>query len=114
MPEPRKGSPNNIVSLKEYVDTRFCAADRATAIAVQQMERRLESMNEFRDALKDQASRLATRQEMEVALKAMEAELRGLRDFRVALEAKASQQSVNVSLLLALIGLALSIIGMFR
>jgi hypothetical protein len=67
--------PDGIVSLREYVDTRLAAMeshfdmrlgaiDRATAIAVTTMDKRLDAMNEFRDALRDTTARLATRDEL--------------------------------------------------
>ena len=64
------------VALKEYLDRRiddlkvaiadrFMLNDGAIAKAERTMNERLNSMNEFRDALKDQASRMATRAEVE-------------------------------------------------
>lgn len=78
---------NNSVSLREYVDSRFeaqeravaaalaaqekavtaalAAADRAVAKAEAASERRFESINEFRGALADSARLLMPRQESE-------------------------------------------------
>ena len=64
------------VALKEYLDRRiddlkvtiaerFMLNDSAIAKAERTMNERLNSMNEFRDALKDQAGRMATRAEVE-------------------------------------------------
>ncbi len=64
------------VALKEYLDRRiddlkvaitdrFALNDNAIAKAERTMNERLNSMNEFRDALKDQAGRMATRAEVE-------------------------------------------------
>lgn len=103
-----------LVTLKEYVDARFCAIEKATAIANTSMDKRLEGMNEFREALKDQSAKLATRAELDVAQKAIEVELRGLREFRVALEAKASQQSVYIALVISIVGLAIGIVSLLR
>jgi hypothetical protein len=63
------------ISLKEYIDNRFksCkevrdalleAKDTALIKAERSMEARLAGMNEFRDALKDQAGRFITRNEL--------------------------------------------------
>jgi hypothetical protein len=106
-------STRNLVSLKEYIDTRLSAQEKATEVAYVAMNRRLEGMNEFRETLRDQAARLATRTELEASLSTVNSELRQLREFRVALEAKASQQSVNVALAMSLVGLALGIIALF-
>lgn len=65
------------VALKEYFDRRlddlerrvldrFVLSDAAVNKAERTMDARLNSMNEFRDALRDQANRMATRAEMEI------------------------------------------------
>ena len=64
------------VALKEYFDRRlddldrrftdrFVLADSAVAKAERTMNERLNSMNEFRDALRDQSARMAPRSEMD-------------------------------------------------
>lgn len=64
------------VALKEYLDRRiddlrtainerFQLSDSAVSKAERTMNERLNSMNEFRDALRDQSNRMATRVEME-------------------------------------------------
>lgn len=49
---------------RRYTD-RFTLSDRAIDKAEMSMNKRLDGMNEFRDALKDQSSRMATRAEVE-------------------------------------------------
>jgi GAF domain-containing protein len=106
----KNGNPaENLVTLKDYIDMRFHGLERATAIADEQMDRRLATMNEIRSALSDQATKFVTCSEMEAEMKVIRAELRILNDFRVSLEAKASQQSVILSLLLSLVGVALGV-----
>jgi Arc/MetJ-type ribon-helix-helix transcriptional regulator len=51
--------------LVKYMDRRFQSSDEAVQKAERTMNERLNSMNEFRDALRDQASRMATRVEMD-------------------------------------------------
>lgn len=64
------------VHLKEYIEKilgemdrrymdRFKLSDEAVAKAERTMNERLNSMNEFREALKEQAGRMATRVELE-------------------------------------------------
>ena len=64
------------VALKEYFDRRledlerrmldrFLQGDSAVTKAERTMNERLNSMNEFRDALRDQANRMATRVEVD-------------------------------------------------
>jgi len=53
-----------LADLSTHIDARFEWNDAAIAKAERTMNERLNSMNEFRDALKDQASRMATRAEL--------------------------------------------------
>ena len=89
------------VTLKEHLETRLKDLDRIfdvqlaslSALVVKaegQLNVRLEAMNEFRDALRDQASRLATRQEMELVVAALEKRLHNLELTRADLEGKVS------------------------
>lgn len=63
------------IGLKEYVDnefkmcreiraTRLAAMDKALEMAHDTMETRLTGMNEFRETLRDQASKFITRNEL--------------------------------------------------
>ena len=74
---------DSIISLREYVDIRFEAQEKATATALSNADRavtkaetatekRFESVNEFRAALADSARDLMPRQEAERALKVLE------------------------------------------
>ena len=73
---------NTLISLREYVDIRFdaqekavnaalAAADRAVAKAESSAERRFESVNEFRSTLADSARLLMPRAESEQAIKSL-------------------------------------------
>jgi hypothetical protein len=105
---------NTIVSLRDYVDTRLLSLEKATESARVAMERRLDGMNEFRDALRDQASLMITRREMMSELDPIKRELQDSRDFRVTLQAKASQQSVYITLLIALASLVINIVKLVQ
>jgi hypothetical protein len=54
----------NGIALEKYVDTRFDAVDAAVKSAKESMEHRLDGMNEFRSAMKDQAGKFVTRGEL--------------------------------------------------
>lgn len=97
------------VSLKEHFETRIAALEKATEVAARAMERRLDAMNEFREALKDQASRMMTRAEAEAALASIERDLRVLRAFQSTLEGKASQKAVNIALLVSAISILIAL-----
>jgi small-conductance mechanosensitive channel len=69
---------------KSAVDAALAAADRAVAKAEDAAEKRFESVNEFRNTLKDQQIGLLTRTEAEAEFRALrekaEAELRAMRE----------------------------------
>lgn len=56
---------HRLVEQEKLVFQRFTLVDLALTKAEQAMGARLNSMNEFRDALKDQTARMATRQELD-------------------------------------------------
>ena len=58
--------------MKEYLEMRIKNIEDNTELARMAIEVRLQGMNEFRDALKDQASRFITRQELEAKLSNMQ------------------------------------------
>lgn len=66
------------VPLREYLESRIDGLDKAVKLAADGLEYRLHAMNEFRDALKDQASRLATREEISAREQIMDARIKSL------------------------------------
>jgi len=112
-------SKAELITLKEYIDktlglqiaaieVKIAALDKATLVAKESMERRLEGMNEFRDALKDQNATFVTRTEYERSI----CDIRELRDSKNKLEGKADQKAVNLATLLAAAALAIALIGL--
>ena len=97
------------VTLRDYIDTRLSAIDKEKEVAYRAMEKRLDGMNEFHDTLKDQSSTFLTKNEYCNFKDSVEKDLRMLRESRAELAGKASQLSVNITLLIAVIGLILSI-----
>ena len=131
----------NDPTLRELFEQRFDSMDRALMVAMEAMNRRLDGMNEFREALKDQASQMMTRVECAATRKTIEGDIRSLRDSenlsisrteydaqhqrviedikllresKAMLEGKASQLSVNITLGLAVLGVVVSIISIFH
>ena len=100
------------ITLREHFEARLAALEKATDVAAQAMNNRLAGMNEFRDTLKDQASRFVTRQEMEAAIQINREAIGELKTFKDRLEGKASQASVYVSYGIALAGLAISVFSL--
>jgi len=103
------------VGLKEYFERRledldkrlmdrFHLGDMAISKAERTMAARLDSMNEFRDALRDQANRMATRVEVEK----LEEQLQELRRAKANLDGRLFVMSglVSISVSVVLWGLA--------
>lgn len=102
------------VPLKEHLESRLIALEKATALAANTLEKRLEGMNEFREALRYQTSLFVTRTELQVLLEKIEVDLRILRQYKVALESKASQAYVTVTMVIAILGAIISVIMLMR
>jgi hypothetical protein len=117
-------SPTNreFVTLKEHLESRIASVEKAIQVADIAMQERLSGMNEFRNTLRDQASRFITRDEseakresiithMNTKMDAMCEQLRILEKYQSQMEGKASQSQLNLNLLLTVIALLLSIVG---
>jgi len=55
--------PREEIGLKTYVDQRFADNDKAVLAALASTDKRLDGMNEFRQALSDQQKNFLTREE---------------------------------------------------
>lgn len=94
---------------KRY-DQRYEAQTESQKIALAALDKRLDSMNEFRQQLRDQGNTFFTRLEHDAYMRAVEVDLRELRKSKDILEGKATQASVNVAYLIAGLSLAISIV----
>jgi hypothetical protein len=109
-------SPTNreFVTLKEHLESRIAAVEKSIHVADIAMQERLSGMNEFRNTLRDQASKFITRDEseakreaivshMDIKLEAMCEQLRLLEKYQSQMEGKASQSQLNLNLLLTVV-----------
>lgn len=103
------GNGKNVVSLREYIEEKFMAAEKANTLFMDRLDDRLESMNQFREDLRRQAAAFLTRAEFDTSHARIVEDIRSLRESRAALEGRASQLSVQITFLLALAGLAVSL-----
>jgi len=103
---------SKVIELRDYFNVRFEAADRARDVALVAMEKRLDGMNEFREALKDQSVRFITRDEVEGRISRMDATIKSLELSKAQLEGKANQSALNSTLFISVIGLALSVVNL--
>jgi predicted nuclease with TOPRIM domain len=112
MAEPRSSpSRGEFVTLKEHFECRLEAIEKSISVANDSMQVRLAGMNEFREALKDQASRLVTRDDLTNKFDGLSNRIMDLEKSRANLEGKASQSQVNLTLILSVSGLLLGIVS---
>jgi len=100
-------------AIYKYIDVKIESIDRSTNLAADALEKRLESMNEFRNSLKDQQSKFVTREEYALMHERLVEDVKILREAKANFEGKASMASVYLSYVIAAIALAISIIRIF-
>lgn len=91
--------------------TEVTAMKEASRLAKENIDLRLQSMNEFREAMKDQANTYIPRVEYLTRHEGIEKDIRSLRESRAELVGKASQNSVVVAYIIAAVGIGLSVIA---
>ena len=95
-------------ALEKLFDLQLREIDNKTQLAKESMELRLASMNEFRETLRDQSSRLLSRDEYVADSKNVHNDLMAFRDFMVSMKAVASQRSMYVAVIVAVLSLLTS------
>lgn len=96
------------VSLKKYFKVQFKANAKALKIAHKAMNKRLDGMNEFRAALRDQASKFVTKDEYNPAHLRNEDDISKLREWRSNIEGRSS-----IAIILAALAIIIEIIRIF-
>lgn len=100
-------------ALKELIDAKLIASSLALEKFSVANNERLKSMNEFRNALKDQTSAFITRTEVELKNRHLEDGMNLLSKKTAQSEGRASQTAVFVAIVLALIGIVIGVIQIF-
>lgn len=105
----------DIVTLREYLESRLEAVAATMAATEKALEVRLAAMNELRDQINTERGRYVQREESNKDHRALEADIRDLRESRALLAGKASMASVFwtgfvsvLSLMIALMSLAVT------
>lgn len=111
---PCFGLVEKLDGLERYVDEKFNAQALAVEMARNTMDKRLDGMNEFREALRDQASKMMTRSEYAVNHEKFRDELSSLTKAKERMEGKASQTSFYVTAGIAIFSLLLGAIHVFK
>ena len=102
-----------IKAVKALMKSKYQTIEKSTDLATSLLDKRLDTMNEFRQALKDQQATFVSRSEFEILHQRIIEDIRILREAKATTEGKASMASVYISYLIALIALAISIIRIF-
>ena len=97
------------VSLKAYMDTRFDALEKTFEVYMEAMDKRLESMNEIRGAMRDVQFKSVARAECIIKHEKVDENISSLRESRSKGEGMASQKSVNVAYLLTSVAMLISV-----
>jgi len=101
-----------MLAIERAFDVRFQTLSNTTRDVAASMDKRLEGMNEFRSALKDQMAMFFTRTEHEAFLKVVDADLRMLRESRAEISGKASQSHLNLSFVVGVTGIIVGLSGL--
>jgi hypothetical protein len=104
---------NKFKELRDYIDIRFTSIDKATILAQESLDVRLESMNEFRNSMKDQTAQYITRTEHRSLLDKICIQIQALEKISDRQEGKASQKSVTYAYIIAVISMIISGVGLF-
>jgi hypothetical protein len=97
------------VSLKEHLESRIHALEKATTVAAAEMNRRLEGMNKFREELDQQTRTFVDKNDFEHRYEVLCGRIVSLETFKEQQTGKANQKDVTNALIIALIGIAVSV-----
>ena len=99
---------NKISNLDQKMELTFKLNQSAIDKAESSMNARLESMNEFRDTLRDQNKTFITKSEHEY----LEKQIVDLQLSKAELAGKATQSSVNISYIIAISSILISVVSL--
>jgi hypothetical protein len=102
------------VSLRDYFDERHNDLQRTIDKAESVLNLRLNTMNEFREQLKDQAVKFITRDEILIQLSPMLRDIEYMKRVCNIVEGKASSLSMLITAGMSLIGLFLAVIDYLK
>lgn len=105
---------SEISSLEKLINSKFEHLEKTTELSRMAMEKRLDNLNQIREALRDQGTLAFTRAEHQLFKDSIDKEIGGLRESRAELAGKANQSSVNITLMVAILGLAISCANIMR
>jgi hypothetical protein len=99
-----------IKSVSKLSKERYNNIVKATDVAKESSDRRLDGMNEFRASLKDQNATFVPRSEYKVQTDKLDHDIQDLKEFKAMHEGKATMGSVYIAYILAALGVIVSVI----
>jgi hypothetical protein len=102
------------ISFKEYLESRLRDSERAVELAWNQLEKRLEAMNAFRNQLKDQAGTFLTKESYDLKHALIQKQVDDLNVARAILDSKASSKSVYISYAISFIIIVIEVIKFIK
>ena len=94
---------SRIQAVKENVTTAMAAADKAVTKAEIAAEKRFDSVNEFRNAMKDQQSTYADKQQVDFRLKAVEGRLERIKGVSLGVSISSSVAAAVITALASVV-----------
>ena len=102
-------------NIKEKIirlEEKLIAAEKALAVADKSMQERLAGMNEFRNTLKDQASRFITRDELNAITVKYDLEIKALNKAKDMMQGKANAAGLYVAWIISGISVGIALLGL--
>lgn len=90
------------VPLKEFIESRLASVEHAIAKSERLLEVRLATMNEFRESLRDQASRMATKEQVDSEIKQLERRLQILERYKSYLLGWSAAAAATVAFIISI------------
>ena len=103
---------SRFTELKNYMDVKFNSIEKSTCLAQDNLNARLENMNEFRNSLKDQTAQYITKAELETIKARYDSDIRVLRETNAEVKGKATQNSVYIGYIIAFVGLIIGMVSL--
>ena len=108
---PKEYIDLQVSHLQSKVEIQMDSSAKALILAQERLNSRLDTMNEFREAMSDQAKTFIPRTEHAAIENRINTQLQELRDFRISMDAKADKGSVDRVLWFALIGVVIGVLN---
>jgi len=110
---------NRIDNLEKTLLERYSTQEKTTANVLSANEKRLDSMNEFRETLRDQNRTFITRTDHESLIASFQKDIdridddiESLKISRAELSGKASQSQLNIHFIFTLVSFVIAVVGL--